>query len=267
MWKMYYIWQNSFIISTTKMKIMKKSTKKPASQTDITKKRLRAKTAELLEAHAISIAKRVKGKINHDKGNVGFKQTPCEVFVFLVIADEQLRNSYQEKFKNTRNFKKTIAFETVEQLLHYLEEHKFPATSIFLAIIDHFFENVSEEEQTQGIAVMQKLQQQDPAMELIMLSKQHDSSTVKTNTPYGLVTYIKKTDVDCFKQILNCMIVALHEHNKIRKQYDTKQMLKKGSIAAGVLLVLMIVIDYITGAQSGTGNGLMGVLPPSVFGK
>ncbi|MDR0941815.1 MAG: hypothetical protein LBM68_06265 [Bacteroidales bacterium] len=246
---------------------MKKQIKKPALQTGVTKKRLRERTAELLEAHAVSIAKRIKGQKKHDKGNVGFKQTPSEVFVFLVIANEQLRNSYQEKFKNTRNFKKTIAFETVEQLIRYLEEYQFPKTSIFLAIIDHFFENVSEEEQKQGIALMQKLQQQDPAMELIMLSEQHDSSSVKTNAGYGLVTYIKETDGDSFKQILNCMIVAIHEQNKIRKQYDTKKMLKKGSIAAGIILVLLIVIDYITGAQSATGNGLIGVLPPSVFGK
>ena len=247
-------------------KSTKKPVKKPVSHVDETKKKLKARAAELLENHAISIVKRVKGKTKHEKGNVGLKQTPCEVFIFLVIANQQLRESYQERFKNTRHFKKTIAFENVEQLVHYLEEYKFPKTSIFLAIIDHFFENVSEEEKQQGIAAMQKLQQQDPSTELIMLTEQHDTTIVKVNTHFGLVTYIKKTGADCFKQILNDMVVAVHEHDKIRKQYDTKQILKKISIAGGFLLVLMFVVDYITGAQSGTGNGLIGVLPRSVFG-
>ncbi|MCL2327316.1 MAG: hypothetical protein FWC39_02250 [Bacteroidetes bacterium] len=240
-------------------KSKKKPVKKPVSHSGLTKKKLKARAAELLANHAISIVKRVKGKTKHDKGNVGFKQTPCEVFVFLVIANEQLRESYQEKFKNTRNFKKTIAFENVEQLVQYLAEYKFPKMSIFLAIIDHFFENVSEEEKQQGIAAMQKLQQQDPSMELIMLTGQHETTAVKVSTHFGLVTYIRKTDVDSFKLILNNMIVAVHEHDKVRKQYDTKQILKKISIAAGIALVLMVVIDYVTKGK------LIGVLPYTLF--
>ena len=223
------------------------------------KKKLRNKTQDLLANHAASVAFRVKGSKKHDKGNVGFKQTPCEVFVFIVVADERLRTEYQERFKNTRNFKKTIAFETVEQLQQYLAEYKFPKMSIFLAIIDCFFEKMSENEQNAGIAAMKKLQQQDPSMELIMLSELHDSPTVKTNTAYGPVTYIKKTAADGFKQILNCMILALHEHNKIRKQYDTKQMLKKGSIAAGIILVVMLIADFIAKGK------LLSVLPYSLF--
>ena len=258
-----------FRLTLQKRKIMakptKKHVKKPASQADITKKKLKARAAELLENHVISIAKRAKGKTKHDKGNVGLKQTPCEVFVFLVIADQQLRESYQERFKNTRHFKKTVAFENVEQLVHYLEEYKFPKMSIFLAIIDHFFENVSEEEKQQGIAIMKKLQQQDPSMELMLLTEHHDTTLVKVNTHFGLVTYIKKTSADCFKKILNDMVVAVHEHDKVRKQYDTKQMLKTISIAAGIALVLLLVIDYVTGVQSSTGDGWIGVLPHSLF--
>lgn len=236
-----------------------KANKQAQSITNANKKKLRDRTQELLNNHMASVALRVKGSKKHDKGNVGFKQTPCEVFVFIVIADEQLRAEYQERFKNTRNFKKTIAFENVEQLQQYLVEYKFPKMSIFLAVIDCFFENMSEDEQSVAIAAMKKLQQQDPSTELIMLSELHDSPTVKTNTPYGLVTYIKKTAADSFKQILNCMILAIHEHNKIRKQYDTKQMLKKGSIAAGILLVLMLIADFIAKGK------LLGVLPYSLF--
>ncbi|MDR1762203.1 MAG: hypothetical protein LBR55_07115 [Bacteroidales bacterium] len=239
---------------------MKKTTKKTTtSNAEANKKRLREKMQEMLELHAISIAHRTKGVKKHEKGNVGLKQTPCEVFVFVVIADEQLRNSYQEKFKNTRNFKKIIALESVEKLLHYLEEYQFPKMSIFIAIIDNFFENVSEEEQNQGIAIMKKLQKQDPMMELIMLSEQLDSPNVKTHTAYGLTTYIKKNNPDSFKKILNCMIVAVYDQDKIRRHYDTKQVLKKLSIAAGILIVLMLVIDFVT---KGT---LIGVLPNTLF--
>ncbi len=244
---------------------MKKATKNIVSNSEETKKKHREKMQELLEMHAISMANRVQGTKKHDKGNVGMKQTPCEVFVFLVIADEQLRNSYQEKFKNTRNFKKTVAFETVEQLRQYLTEYKFPKTSIFLTIIDHFFENADKNEQQKAIVSIQNLNKQDPSMELIVLMNGVEVSGSKINTNFGTISAIKKTDVDCFKQILNTMIVAVHERDKIRKQYDTKQILKKATIVAGILLVLMLVIDYVTGITSETKNGLIGVLPRTLF--
>lgn len=248
-------------------KTQKKSKKTIASNADVNKKALRERNQELLQMHAQSVENRVKGAKKHDKGNVGLKQTPCEVFIFLVIADEQLRMNYVEKFKNTRHFKKTIPFETVEKLNAYLKEYKFPKTSIFLAVVDYFFEHAAEEEYQKNVAIMQALYQQDPMMELIVLADKPDAANVKVNTTYGRVTFVKKTDADCFTQVLNNMIVAVHEQNKIRKQYDTKKVLRKGTIVAIILVFIMFGIDYVTGLESVGGNGVIGVLPASVFGK
>ncbi|MDR2963612.1 MAG: hypothetical protein LBU90_08310 [Bacteroidales bacterium] len=237
-------------------------TKKCQKNSDDTKKKLREKKQEAIENYAVSLASRIKGSKKHEKGNVGFKQTSCEVFVFLVIADATLRSDYQERFTHTRHFKKTVAFATVEELQKYMAEYSFPKNSIFLSVIDNFTETGSEEEQEKAAAHLKELHTHDPVMELIVLSERSDTtSAVKTCTPYGSVMFIKKTASDCFEQILNYMVVAIHEQDKIRKLYDTKQMIKRGSIVAVVVLVVLLIADFIAEGE------LIYILPRTWFLK
>ena len=191
----------------------------------------------------ISVANRTKGKVPAEPGNTGIKHTHCEVFVFVVDDNELQLKVLQEQFKNTRSFKKTKGFTNGKDLLEYIKTRKFPKKSIFLIIMDYFLEDSDDEEAQNGIAVLNDLKAYDPNIEVIMLSSHSDVDIAASASYFGAVTFIQKGK-DAFKKILNNMVWAIHEQEKIRKKADAKRVLRIGIIAFISIFVILITIDY-----------------------
>ncbi len=158
----------------------------------------------------------------------------------------------QEQFKNTRSFKKTVGFTNGADLLEYIKTRKFPQMSILLVVMDYFLEDSDDAEAQNGITVLNELKDYDPNIEVIMLSSSTDADIATSASYFGAVTFIQKGK-DAFKKVLNNMVWAIHEQEKIRKKSDTKKMIKFLLIGFVSLIVLMLIIDSFT--------GILGILP------
>lgn len=228
---------------------LEKTTKVESKQheKDLQKIALNQKKKDLekkqIENFEISVANRIKGKVAAEPGNIGIKHTHCEVFVFIVDDNELQLKVLQEQFKNTRSFKKTKGFTNGKDLLDYIKTRKFPKKSIFLVVMDYFLEDSDDEEAQNGIAVLNDLKAYDPNIEVIMLSSHSDVDIAASASYFGAVTFIQKGK-DAFKKILNNMVWAIHEQEKIRKKADTKRVLRIGIIVFISIFVVLITIDF-----------------------
>ncbi|MFO7868412.1 MAG: response regulator, partial [Bacteroidales bacterium] len=198
-----------------------------------------------IKNYNLSIKNRIKGKKPVAAGNKGMKHTNGEVFVFLVDDNEMQLKVLQEQFKNTKSFKKTKGFTSGKSLLSYIKERKFPKHSIILVIMDYFLENSDNEESQNGIAVLNHIKEYDPNIEVIMLSSSSDVDIATSSSHFGAVTFIQKGK-DAFKKILNNMIWAIHEQEKIRKKAETKRIIKSAIIIFLFFLIGIIAYDAIT---------------------
>ena len=213
----------------------------------------KSKEQEQLKNFAVSISNRTKGKELAEPGNKGVKHTHCEVFIFLVDDNELQLKVLQEQFKNTRSFKKTKAFTNGKDLLDYIQYTKFPKNSIFLVVMDYFLEDSDDEEAQNGIAVLNDLKSYDPNIEVIMLSSHADVDIAASASYFGAVTFIQKGK-DAFNKIINNIVWAIHEQEKIRKKADSKKLIKIGIIGFLGLIFILVLADALSG-------GKLGVIP------
>jgi two-component system, OmpR family, response regulator len=210
----------------------------------------KSKEEEQLKNFAVSISNRTKGKELAEPGNKGVKHTHCEVFIFLVDDNELQLKVLQEQFKNTRSFKKTKAFTNGKDLLEYIKYTKFPKNSIFLVVMDYFLEDSDDEEAQNGIAVLNDLKTYDPNIEVIMLSSHADVDIAASATYFGAVTFIQKGK-DAFNKIINNIVWAIHEQEKIRKKADAKKLIKIGIIGFLSIIFILVVADALSGGKLG----------------
>lgn len=239
-----------------------KQTKKTAAKKIENEKReakLKRKSKEevLIANYNISIANRVKGKRKAEPGNSQVKNVYSEVFIFLVDDNELQLKVLQEQFKNTRSFKNTKAFTNGSDLLKYIKTYKFPKNSIFMVVMDYFLENPDNEEAQNGIDMLNKLKEYDPSIEVIMLSSSADVDVAASAAHFGAVTFIQKGS-DAFKKVVNNIVWAVHEQEKIRKKAGTKRLIKIGLIGFITIIVTLMVADFLT-------DGSLGVLPSTIF--
>ncbi|HON51731.1 MAG TPA: response regulator [Bacteroidales bacterium] len=213
----------------------------------------KAKEEEQLKNYNVSITNRTKGKVPAEPGNKGVKHTNCEVFIFLVDDNELQLKVLQEQFKNTRSFKKTKAFTNGKDLLDYIKTSKFPKNSIFLVVMDYFLEDSDDEEAQNGIAVLNELKSYDPNIEVIMLSSHADVDIAASATYFGAVTFIQKGK-DAFNKIINNIVWAIHEQEKLRKKADAKKLIKIGIIGFLSVIAILIIADIVT-------DGALGIIP------
>jgi len=207
--------------------------------------KLRSREEEQLKNYSISMNNRKKGKVPAEPGNKGIRHTYAEVFVFVVDDNELQLKVLQEQFKNTRSFKNTKGFTNGADLLKYIKTRKFPKMSILLVVMDYFLEDSDDEEAQNGIAILNELKEYDPNIEVIMLSSSSDVDIATSASYFGAVTFIQKGK-DAFKKVLNNLVWAIHEQEKIRKKSDTKKMIKIGIIGFVTVIVALLVIDIFT---------------------
>lgn len=196
-----------------------------------------------LENFKISTTNRAQGKTPVDPGNTGIKHTNCEVFIFIVDDNELQLKVLQEQFKNTRSFKKTKGFTNGKDLLSYIKTRKFPKKSICLVIMDYFLEDSDDEEAQNGIAVLNDLKAYDPSIDVIMLSSHSDVDIAASASYFGAITFIQKGP-EAFKKVLNNIVWAIHEQEKIRKKADSKRVLQIGIIVFISVLLILFTIDF-----------------------
>ncbi len=209
------------------------------------------KKAELeknqIQNYNVSTSNRLKGKAPAESGNKGMKHTSAEVFIFVVDDNELQLKVLQEQFKNTKSFKKTKGFTNGADLLSYIKDKKFPRHSILIVVMDYFLEDSDDEESQNGIAILNQLKEYDPNIEVIMLSSHSDVDIATSSSYFGAVTFIQKGQ-DAFKKIINNLIWAIHQQEKIRKKAETKRVIKMGLIVFVLFLVILIIIDASTNA-------------------
>lgn len=242
----------------TKTEPVKQETVKPAEKVEEASKvekklERKAKEEEQLKNYNVSISNRTKGKTPAEPGNTGVKHTQCEVFIFLVDDNELQLKVLQEQFKNTRSFKKTKAFTNGKDLLDYIKTSKFPKNSIFLVVMDYFLEDSDDEEAQNGIAVLNDLKSYDPNIEVIMLSSHADVDIAASATYFGAVTFIQKGK-DAFNKIINNIVWAIHEQEKLRKKADAKKLIKFGIIGFLSIIAILLIADLVT-------DGALGIIP------
>jgi len=196
-----------------------------------------------LENFKISTTNRAQGKTPVDPGNTGIKHTNCEVFIFIVDDNELQLKVLQEQFKNTRSFKKTKGFTNGKDLLSYIKTRKFPKKSICLVIMDYFLEDSDDEEAQNGIAVLNDLKAYDPSIDVIMLSSHSDVDIAASASYFGAITFIQKGP-EAFRKVLNNIVWAIHEQEKIRKKADSKRVLQIGIIVFISVLLILFTIDF-----------------------
>ncbi|MDA3882960.1 MAG: response regulator [Bacteroidales bacterium] len=238
----------------TKNPIAKKPEKIKATPEDKSKSKASSKINKKVELeksqiqnYNVSTSNRLKGKNPAEPGNKGIKHTPAEVFIFVVDDNELQLKVLQEQFKNTKSFKKTKGFTNGADLLSYIKDKKFPRHSILLVIMDYFLEDSDDEESQNGIAILNQLKEYDPNIEVIMLSSHSDVDIATSSSYFGAVTFIQKGQ-DAFKKIINNLIWAIHQQEKIRKKAETKRVIKIGLIVFISFLLILIVIDAATNA-------------------
>jgi len=213
----------------------------------------KSKEEEQIKNLQVSVKNRTKGKVIAEPGNTGVRHTHCEVFIFLVDDNELQLKVLQEQFKNTRSFKKTKAFTNGKDLLEYIKYSKFPKNSIFLVVMDYFLEDSDDEEAQNGIAVLNELKAYDPNIEVIMLSSHADVDIAASASYFGAVTFIQKGK-DAFNKIINNIVWAIHEQEKIRKKADSKKLIKIGLIGFLSIIFILVLVDFVT-------DGALGIIP------
>jgi|GEM_PF-1636131 len=218
-----------------------KSSPKKDEGFEQSKKKKNAEKAQL-EAYAISQKNKKSGKVKVGEGNK-VKHSVCEVFVYLVDDNELQLKVLQEKFKNTRSFKRTEAFASGEECLAYIKKHKYPARSIILVIADFHLDDSDDEDVMNGIDLLGELKQYDPTIEVIMLSGSNDDHVVRAAAKYGATNFIQKGP-DSFKKTLNSMLWAIREKDSIRKTAESKNSIKNLIVGMIVIFFVIFVLGY-----------------------
>lgn len=227
----------------TKAEAPKKKTKFKAKEDNPDQlKKKRSLIASQLESYAISQKNRAMGKTKVTEGNK-VKSSVCEVFVYLVDDNALQLKVMQEKFKNTRSFKRTEAFSSGEACLNYVKSHKYPKRSIILVIADFHLENSDDEDVMNGIDLLGELKQYDPEIEVIILSGSTDEHVANAASKYGAVSFVQKGP-ESFKNVLNTMLWAIRERDTIRKTAEAKSGVKTMAIVIGISFVLLAILGY-----------------------
>ena len=229
--------------ATAKAEAPKKKTKFKAKEDNPEQsKKKKSLLAAQLEAYAISQKNRALGKEKTPDGNK-VKSSVCEVFVYLVDDNALQLKVMQEKFKNTRSFKRTEAFSSGEACLAYVKKHKYPKRSIILVIADFHLENSDDEDVMNGIDLLGELKQYDPEIEVIILSGSTDEHVANAANKYGAVSFVQKGP-ESFKNVLNTMLWAIRERDNIRKTAEAKSGVKTMGIVIAISFILLGILGY-----------------------
>ncbi len=226
-----------------KKEVPKKKTKFKSKEDnpDQSKKKKSILVAQL-EAYAISQKNRAIGKVKAPEGNK-VRSSACDVYVYLVDDNALQLKVMQEKFKNTRSFKKTEAFASGETCLAYVKKHKFAKRSIILVIADFHLDNSDDEDIMNGIDLMGELKKYDPEIEVIILSGSTDEHIINAANKYGAVSFVQKGP-ESFKNVLNTMLWAIRERDTVRKTAEAKSGVKTLGIIMVVSFILLGILGY-----------------------
>lgn len=227
-----------------KAEVAKKKTKFKAKEDNPEQsKKKKSLLAAQLEAYAHSQKNRSLGKEKAPDGNK-VKSSVCEVFVYLVDDNALQLKVMQEKFKNTRSFKRTEAFSSGEACLAFVKKHRFPKRSIILVIADFHLENSDDEDVMNGIDLLGELKQYDPEIEVIILSGSTDEHIANAANKYGAVSFVQKGP-ESFKNVLNTMLWAIRERDTIRKTAEAKSGVKTLGIVMLISFILLGILGYL----------------------
>lgn len=192
-----------------------------------------------------SIDNRTKGKYPAEDGNKGVKHTDSEVFVYVIDDNALQLKVMVEKFKNTKSFKKAKGFESGTACLEYLKTHRYPKKSMIMVVVDFYLEPSANdpEEPVTGIDVLTQLKEYDSDIEVIILSASDDVDISASATRFGALSFIKKGDDD-FKKIVNNIVWAIYEKQKLRNKAETQDMVKKIGIIMAVVFTIIGILYY-----------------------
>lgn len=207
--------------------------------------------AEENHKYIISQRKRVHGKTLADSANSKLKATPCDVFIYIIGQDAEAKN-LQEQFKTTRSYNKTKIFADPQTFKKYLDNVKYPPCAIIITIYIQS-DDATEEMLDADFSILTKIKQEDPSMDLILLS------TVSTHAQRFDSMVLKNSEM--LGKFITTITWAIREQNRIRKQVEAKQLIKVGIIVFVSAIVLIFVIDFVTGMLSPVKQGILGILP------
>ncbi|MCQ2958801.1 MAG: hypothetical protein MJ198_01245 [Bacteroidales bacterium] len=217
-------------------------------------KKLKAEcVAEENSRYIKSQNKRKLGSGEAPAGNTGLKATKSEVFIFLVGQEESTKN-IQEQFKTTRSYKKTKSFTDAESAKNFLDVTKFPKNSIITMIL--VAPDFAKEEDIQSeLDVIAKIKEEDPSLDVILLS----ASSIYTS----VADFTVQKASDAFGKIVTNITWAIREQDRIRRQVESKQFIKIAIIVFFVFFILIFAIDFITGMMDTSPNpsGIFNILP------
>lgn len=228
--------------ATKKPEIKRKTKFKAKEDSPQQSKKKRSLIAAQLEAYAISQKKRALGKVKAPDGNK-VRSSVCDVFVYLVDDNGLQLKVMQEKFKNTRSFKRTEVFKSGEECLGFVKKHKFPKRSIILVVADFNLENSDDEDVMNGIDLLCELKKYDPEIEVIILSGTTDEHIINAASKYGAVSFVQKGP-ESFKNVLNTMLWAIRERDTIRKTAEAKSGVKMMATILIVSFILLGIMGY-----------------------
>ena len=215
-------------------------------------KKLKAEcVAEENKQFYTSLEKRKHGEKAAEPGNTGLKATPCELFIYL-IGQETETKSLDEQFKATRSYRKTKSFANATAFKEYLDKVKFPRYSILIGIYIQPNE-ATEEFLDAELATMAKLKQLDPMMNVMLLSN--------ANTHAHHFDFMIFRNSETLGKLVTAITWAIREHDRIRKQIEAKQLIKAGIMVFVSAIVILFLIDFVTGIMSPVKQGVFGIIP------
>ena len=62
-------------------------------------------------------------------------------------------------------------------------------------------------------------------------------------------------------KLVTAITWAIREHDRIRKQIEAKQLIKAGIMVFVSAIVILFLIDFVTGIMSPVKQGVFGIIP------
>jgi len=190
---------------------------------------------EEIKNYAYSTKVRSKGKFAAKEVNKTKKSTN-EVFIYLVDDNAKQLKALQDKFKASRAYKTTKAFDSGDKCFKYIQSRKYGKNSVIVVIADYYMQSQAKRGMMNGLDLLVSLKEYDPCIDVILISDYDDQELADTAFHYGAVGFVKK-GVAASRTILTEIQSIAKKREAIRKKASGKGA-KKFFL---VLLILAIV--------------------------
>jgi|GEM_PF-383007 len=152
--------------------------------------------------------------------------------VFVVDDDKKLLTMLKHVIERNTSYNTEVKiFDTVEEFIEHIKEEPD------IVVLDYYFESEDEQAPT-GLEIMQKIKEQSPDTEIVIISGQDDVDTALETIREGAYDYVVKDD----RAIPRTQLIVDNIMKARSREYALKQNNKNLRLVIGIMVVFIVAL-------------------------